>query len=371
MKKFILSVAVSCLFIAGCNNSKSYKISGIVEDISNGDTIYLQEYKNGEMIKLDSAVISNGKFIFKGEQDSVVNRYITYLKGDKRIFTDFFLENGDINVVLGQESKVSGTKNNDIYQSFKDKFMALNKEMNGLYIKLQTDTTLTEMDKEKLSKEIEAKDKSGMDMVFNSIKENITNPVGIYLLPQYSAAFDLKKQAELINAVPAKYMNNEVLKALKKRVDLAMKTAVGEKYIDFSMENIDGQKVALSNYISANKYTLIDFWASWCGPCRADMPNVVAVYNEFKDKGFGIVGVSLDEKADDWKAAIVELGITWPQMSDLKGWENAAAQLYGINSIPATILVDQNGIIVARNLRGAAIKDELLKLYKDETPIQE
>lgn len=130
------------------------------------------------------------------------------------------------------------------------------------------------------------------------------------------------------------------------------------------MQTPAGETVSLSDFISKNKYTLIDFWASWCGPCRKEMPNVVEAYKAFKDKGFGIVGVSLDENADKWKDAITTLNITWPQMSDLQGWNNAGAKLYGVNSIPATVLVDQDGTIVARNLRGDAIKaklDELLK----------
>lgn len=109
---------------------------------------------------------------------------------------------------------------------------------------------------------------------------------------------------------------------------------------------------------------MIDFWASWCGPCRKEMPNVVEAYKAFKDKGFGIVGISLDENADKWKEAITALNITWPQMSDLQGWNNAGAKLYGVNSIPATVLVDQEGTIVARNLRGDAIKSKLNELLK-------
>ena len=141
-------------------------------------------------------------------------------------------------------------------------------------------------------------------------------------------------------------------------------SAVGQKYIDFSMDTPEGQTVKLSDFISKNKYTLIDFWASWCGPCRKEMPNVVAAYKEFKNKGFGIVGVSLDNNLDKWKEAITALDITWPQMSDLQGWNNAGAKLYGVNSIPATVLVDQEGTIVARNLRGEDIKAKLSELLK-------
>jgi peroxiredoxin len=200
-------------------------------------------------------------------------------------------------------------------------------------------------------------------LVYQTIEANITNPVGVYLLPSYAGAFELDKQKALVEKIPAALVNERINK-LKAHIETSEKTAVGQKYIDFSMQTPEGKTVSLSDFVSKNKYTLIDFWASWCGPCRKEMPNVVEAYKAFKDKGFGIVGISLDENADKWKEAITALNITWPQMSDLQGWNNAGAKLYGVNSIPATVLVDQEGTIVARNLRGDAIKSKLNELLK-------
>ena len=109
---------------------------------------------------------------------------------------------------------------------------------------------------------------------------------------------------------------------------------------------------------------MVDFWASWCGPCRGEMPNVIKAYNEFKDKGFAIVGVSLDSKADAWKKAIKDLGIPWAQMSDLKGWQCAGAALYNVRAIPATVLIDQSGKIIAKDLRGEELIAKLKELLK-------
>lgn len=364
MKKLIYLFAVGSLAFAACQNSPAYKVTGSVEGAADGDTIYLQEYKDGDMVKLDSAILASGTFTFNGRQDTVVNRYITYMKGDKRFFADFFLENGNINVALGEESNVSGTSNNDIYQKFKAEFIAASKEMNNMYRQAKADTTLTEAQMDSIMKIIEKKDSISMDMAFQAIDANITNPVGIYLLPQYASAFDFEKQKALVAKVPAEYANNERINKLKTHIETVEKTSVGQKYIDFSMNNLEGKEVKLSDFVGKNKYTLIDFWASWCGPCRAEMPNVVAAYKEFKDKGFGIVGVSLDNNADKWKEATTALNITWPQMSDLQGWSNAGAKLYGVNSIPATVLVDQEGTIIARNLRGDEIKAKLTELLK-------
>lgn len=363
MKKLVYLLAAGSMAFTACQNSPSYKVTGVVEDIADGDTVYLQEYARGDFDPKDFAIVKNGAFTFTGRQDTAVQRYITYMKDGKRMLADFFLENGNIRVSLGQESKASGTPNNDAYQKFKDDFMALNKEMNEMYKNMQADSTLTDEQREAVMAEIEKKDSVAMDMVYQTIQANITNPVGIHLLPGYAGAFDLEKQKALVEQVPTALVNERINK-LKDHIATSEKTAVGQKYIDFSMATPEGDTVSLSDFVGKNKYTLIDFWASWCGPCRKEMPNVVAAYNEFKSKGFGIVGVSLDNDADKWKGAIKDLNITWPQMSDLKGWSNEGAQLYGVNAIPATVLVDQEGTIVARNLRGDAIKSKLNELLK-------
>ena len=134
------------------------------------------------------------------------------------------------------------------------------------------------------------------------------------------------------------------------------------QYIDFGMETPDGKPIKVSDFVGKNKYTLIDFWASWCGPCRAEMPTVVKAYDEFHEKGLEIVGVSLDSNKNDWVRAIGELQMTWPQMSDLKGWDSFGAQLYNVHAIPTNVLVDQKGRIVAENLRGEYLLQKLATL---------
>ncbi|MBC9914665.1 TlpA family protein disulfide reductase [Chitinophaga varians] len=144
---------------------------------------------------------------------------------------------------------------------------------------------------------------------------------------------------------------------LGKRLEVLKRSAVGQPMIDFTQADVNGKPVRLSDF--KGKYVLLDFWASWCGPCRAENPNVLKAYNTFKNKNFTVVGVSLDDKADKWKQAIEQDGMPWMQVSDLKGFRNEVAQQYGIQAIPCSFLIDPQGIIIAKDLRGAALHTKL------------
>lgn len=138
----------------------------------------------------------------------------------------------------------------------------------------------------------------------------------------------------------------------------------GSKFIDFTVPALDGKQVKLADVVAKNKITMVDFWASWCGPCRMEMPNVVEAYKQFHDKGLEIVGVSLDESKEDWAAAVKDMGMNWIQTSDLKGWECEAARLYGVRGIPACVLINQKGEIVGRDLRAEELHARLAELLK-------
>ena len=145
-----------------------------------------------------------------------------------------------------------------------------------------------------------------------------------------------------------------------------MKSIIGEKFIDYTMRTPEGKEVKLSDFVSKNKYTLVDIWASWCTPYPSVKPHLLAAYLTYKEKGLEIVGVSLDTDSTEWVSALQKWKMPWPQMSDLKGWKSQAIEPYAIGAIPHLILIDQNGTIVARNIKAKTLYKELEKLLKEE-----
>ena len=366
MKKLVWFAAAGMMSLAACQENAGYTIKGTAEGATDGDMVYLQNRTDGGFVALDSAVVKNGEFEFTGTPDSVpAVRYVTYMKGDNRAAAMLFVEPGTVTVYLNpEENRVSGTVNNDALQTFMDEFSRIGKEMDGIYKKATTDSTLTAAQKDSLMKVLEEKEEAGSAHILQTISDNIDKAAGVELLCMFGSSFEVADVQPLLAKVPAQLASQPNFVRLKGYVETLAKTSEGQKFIDFALNTPEGKEVKLSDYISKNKYTLVDFWASWCGPCRMEMPNVVAAYAKYKAKGFGVVGVSLDSNLESWKKGISDLKITWPQMSDLKGWQCEAAKLYGVRSIPATVLVAQDGTIVARDLRGEDIAAKLAELLK-------
>lgn len=176
-------------------------------------------------------------------------------------------------------------------------------------------------------------------------------------------SFDFDEMKEVCDPSSG-YYNDKSMELVKKRWESLQLRQPGIKFHELKMADLNGKAVTLSDYAGKGKYVLVDFWASWCAPCRMEMPNVVKAYKQFHPKGFEIVGVSFDQKKESWAAAVKSLGMTWPQMSDLKGWQCAAAKTYGIMTIPSNVLIDPQGKIVKIDLMGEELQKVLSEIYK-------
>lgn len=364
MKKLIYVFVAATLALGACtNNGQGYKIKGNVNGATDGDTVLIQEVVGRDLAPIDTAVIVNGEFVFEGKQDSAVVRYMTYMNGDKQYMTDFFLENGNMNVTLDKNSTIKGTANNDAYQEFKNGLATFQEEY-GTIIESMQNPAITPEQKDSKMAELEAKTKEMTSKIAAAIEKNYNNIVGLHLLQNFGYELSVEEVEPILNKLDAKFQNDPAVINLKEGIAKDKATASGQKFIDFTMQTPEGKKVKLSNYVGKSKYVLVDFWASWCGPCRSEMPNLVKTYNTYKNKGFQIVGVSLDQKADAWKEAIKEMKMTWPQMSDLKGWQCEGAQLYGVKGIPYTVLINQEGVIIDKGLRGEQLDAKLAELFK-------
>ena len=350
-------------FLAACSGNQGYTVTGTVDGAADGTMVYLQQQEGRQFIKLDSAVIENGQFTLEGRQDTAKICVLTCKAGEEAVGMDFFLENGQINVQLSADAhSATGTPNNDAYQTIRQQLNDLNKQLFATYESL-SDSTLTDEQLEGKRTDIEALNDKMDEVSKAGIAQNITNAVGVYLLKRNYYSMGVEELEPLVAQIPAE-LTDEAVTQIKDKVEKLKATAVGQKFTDFEMKTPDGKPVKLSDYVGKGKVVLVDFWASWCGPCRREMPNLVEAYKKYRNKGFEIVGVSLDRDAEAWKNGIEKLDITWPQMSDLKYWDCEGAKLYAVSSIPHTVLIDGEGVILARGLHGEELQKQIAEALK-------
>ena len=365
MKKFLFLSAIAVIF-AACQNKSEYTINGSVADKTyEGQQIYLEKWTDSIMVAVDSTNIVNGKFTLKGNTDNPVLRFVTLGNNDSKVRSMLMVEPGNINVTYDSIFHITGSLINDKYTDFNLKQKDLTTKIRSLsdqYNAAMMDDTMTESLDVELTSAYEKVADEAKTLNYNFIKDNIDNELGQYIFMTSSGMFDIDQQKEILAMTNDEYKSKKNIKRIVDRLESSEAVEIGKEFVDFTMKNQEGEYVSLSDFAGKGKYVFVDFWASWCGPCRDEMPNVVNAYNKYKNKDFEIVGVSLDKDYDKWIQGIKDLNMTWPQMSDLKLWESSVVELYAIQSIPHTILLDKEGKIIAKNLRGEMLDSKLAEL---------
>ena len=371
MKK-ALTIFLLSAFLFAFSLIGKFTISGNTKGLENGTKVYLEkpDDKKG-LIILDSTQVNEGMFSFKGTVPEPSLHFITIQGVKEKLY--FILEEVKIIVAVEKDSiaksKVKGTKNNEDLENFKTKALLIQNKLlsfQKLNAKKMTDAKAANdtIVINQLIKEFTVLQSELTNLPVNFLTSNPKSFISLLLVDSMfnDPSHSVEQLKTTYNGLDSSLKNTTLGKSIYNKTQKVSAFEIGSKVPDFSAPNPEGKIVSLKQ--SLGKITIIDFWASWCGPCRQENPNVVAVYKEFKDKGLRIIGVSLDKDGNKWKEAIAKDNLAWTHVSNLQFWQDPIATLYNIKSIPATFIVDANGIIVAKNLRGGDLRNKISMLLK-------
>ncbi len=366
-KHLFLSCALGLAMMSCSQQQSGYSISGTAEGTQDGDTVFLCEMQGFfGMMPLDTTVIDNGEFQFSGQQEGAVLRFLVPVhQGIPVAMSSFVLENAAIKATLKTseaETVIEGGPNQQLFDEFGAGSMKISEMMEEPGRVVQ-DSTASEADRMRAQAAIDSLSNVMKDYHKTFIADHASMPFADMILAYIAPELSEQELDEVLALIGEKQPEAPTYKAIMAERKAAGDNGAEAQFIDFEMATPEGKMLKMSDVVNSNKYTLIDFWASWCGPCRAEMPTVVKAYANYHAKGFEVVGVSLDNEREAWLNAIEQLQMPWPHVSDLKGWECEGARLYHVQSIPANILVDQQGKIVASNLRGEGLLNKLAEIF--------
>ena len=359
MRKLLLSIVAASMTLAACNAQSGYKVTGTVEGMPDGKAI-IATVNGSSLDTLAKADVKNGSFEFTGNVSEPTGAYIMVI--GQRGAIPFMLENANITVNAGQAGlTVTGSEGQKIY----DQFMAINTTTQQEAMKLQQEYQAANGDQAKMQAVQEAYAKLMTDAQAKEtelIKANPDSYVSTFVIVSGMGQMEYEQLKERYNLLGEKAKASAQGKAIAAQIAKLESTAIGQIAPNFTITTPEGESISL--YDIKGKVKLIDFWASWCGPCRGENPHVVEIYKEYHPKGLEIFGVSLDNNKEAWVKAIADDGLVWKHGSDLKGWQSAPAQLYSVSGIPHTVLLDENNKIIAKNLRGDELKQKIAELFK-------
>jgi len=373
MRTFIFS-ALACLPAIGFAQKAStdakpnFTIEGKLSNFSSSPVKVYINYSSGEERKTDSAEVVNGAYKFQGTiaEPTRASLRVKFSEGasQRRDMALVYLQPGKMklnSIDSFSNVKVEGSAAHSDFTKLNDQLKSINDEMNTLgsqYGEYRKNNDEAGM--KKIQDRAEALEKE-MEVIYKKfVEQNPKSPIALYALNSY-AGYDINpaEVEPVFNKLAPAIKNSPSGKSFAEKIETAKKTGVGAMAMEFTQNDTLGNPVSLSNF--RGKYVLVDFWASWCGPCRVENPNVVAAFEKYKDKGFTVLGISLDQpgKKDKWLEAIHKDKLTWTHVSDLQFWNNAVAKQYGIQAIPQNLLIDPKGMIVGKNLRGEALHKKL------------
>ena len=355
MKKILLIICALVLTVSAQAQQVKYTVKGVSKE--NGKMVYLEDRLTSKPV--DSTLVAKGKFVFKGVADKDAILAITFDKDDWRSWRTLFFNDGKPVSVNMNDSTLKGSPLNERLSYYNIEIMGMPSDHDSRH---RSEMVMKMFKEERETLLPAALIVEGQRTFGTKELLNILEKKPVYAEHPYVKQYEKKLKQLATRKLVGRSGRSDEQKAADKVVKDAF---IGQQFTDFEIADTHGTIHKLSEYVGNGHWLFVDFWASWCGPCLVEMPHVVAAYEKFHDKGLEIVGISLDSKKELWVKAIASLNMPWAHLSDLKGWDSLVTKIYKINSIPDNLLIDPQGKIVARGLRGEALHEKLKEVLEE------